>query len=260
VLRDRDGVHEHLPAAAAQLLFGHELAAVAGHSEAAVAGNQIQGEARPSPGRSTRKLWQVKATRSCGTIMSCSGSWAARKRTWPRCVARTLTGQTKPISYARMKTGTSGDDSISVTPWRRFSSAVPATGYLIPSDRPMEGIRPRQSVHSASALGGRLRRVAAQLPLRVGGASQDVRLSRTVRAGSARPWQQGRCSCVREKGQGPGSVFGGVRAEGSCIWWTCPGADESARGTPCCERMKGDHSCTTIQFICWSRCFIFWTG
>ena len=52
----RNRFHKHLPAATSQLLFGHELASLADHSETPVASIQVQGETRRHLGGGTRRL------------------------------------------------------------------------------------------------------------------------------------------------------------------------------------------------------------
>ena len=79
----------------------------------------------------------------------------------------------RTISYARMKTGTQAmihfGDKVAET-----SAITAGDGLSLSSNRPMEGIRPRESIHSSAPIGWCFRCFIAQLPLRMGGTGQDV--------------------------------------------------------------------------------------
>ena len=65
--------------------------------------------------------------------------------------------------------------------------------------------------------GWSLGRIIAQLPLRLGRASQDLRLSRTICPRSTRPPKQSRASGIREQGDSPASASGGLREKNHSI-------------------------------------------
>ena len=121
--------------------------------------------------------------------------------------AEDIDWQSRVVSLCRQKTGTPCIIRFGAE-LEAILRALPQTGPLFPNHRTKrETHRAREFARACNRLsiGGDH---AAQLPLRLGRAREEVRLPGTVRPGSARPQQQGRSPRRCAQGAGPDSGAG----------------------------------------------------
>ena len=142
--------------------------------------------------------------------MNCAGIWAVHKRTSPTWRRTSIDWNDRVISYARRKTGSRAFIHFGPA-LETILRSLPTQGLCIPEARFAEGKVSGAGIQTPLRRFGDLRRHSAFLPLCLGGAGENVRLSRAIRARSARTQQQGHSSRLRAQSASQTAFAGKLR-------------------------------------------------